>query len=173
MRTMIAAAALLAASPAGAEVVERSDGGFRTRHVVQVAAPPERVYEAIGEIGRWWDPAHTYSGKAENLTLELRPGGCFCEKVGAGGVQHGVVVMALPDQVLRLDAPLGPLQEEGVSAAFTLTVKPAPGGSEVVQTLHVGGARPKMAAAMSGPVDQVLGAALARLERYAETGKPD
>ncbi|HEX2561837.1 SRPBCC domain-containing protein [Phenylobacterium sp.] len=173
MRTIIAAAALLAASPASAEVVERSDGGFRTQHTAQVSAPPERVYQVIGEIGRWWDPAHTYSGKAENLSLELRPGGCFCEKVGAGGVQHGVVVMALPGQVLRLDAPLGPLQEEGVSAAFTLTVKPAGGGSEVVQTLHVGGARPKMAAAMSGPVDQVLGAALARLKRYAETGKPD
>lgn len=175
MRVIVAAAAavLLAGASANAEVVERTDSGFRTRHAVQVAAPPERVYQALGEIGRWWDSEHTYSGKAENLSLELKPGGCFCEKMSGGGVQHGVVVMALPNQVLRLDAPLGPLQEEGVAAALTFTIKPAKDGTEVVQTLHVGGGRPSLASSLAAPVDQVLGAGLARLERYLETGKAD
>lgn len=175
MRMILAGvvAAVLISGPAQAEVVERTETGFRIRHAVQVAAPPDRVYQAIGEIGRWWDGAHTYSGKADNLTLALEPGGCFCEKLEGGGVRHGVVVLALPGQALRLEAPLGPLQDEGVSAAFTVTIKPAGTGSEVIQTLNVGGARPSTATGMAGPVDQVLGAALGRLERYIETGKPD
>lgn len=169
-----AAAATLLAGPAYAEVVERSASGFRTRHAVQVAAPPDRVYQALGEVARWWDGAHTYSGKAANLSLEMAPGGCFCEALeDGGGVRHGVVVQAMPGQVLRLDAPLGPLQDEGVAAALTFTIRPTNEGSEVIQTLHVGGARPQVVAAMAGPVDEVLGAALLRLERYLEAGKPD
>jgi len=166
------AAVLAAAGPATAEVVEQSETSFRSRHMVQIDAPPERVYAALGEIGRWWDPAHTYSGKAENMTLELKPGGCFCEQVGAGGVRHGVVVLALPGQTLRLDAPLGPLQEEGVAAVYTFAIRAAGGGgAEVTQTLHVGGARPGMPAQLAALVDQVLGQALLRLERYLETGE--
>lgn len=169
-----AAAALMAGGPASAEVVERSEAGFRTRHAVQVAAPPDRVYRALGEVALWWDGAHTYSGKAANLALEPVPGGCFCEALeGGGGIRHGVVVQAMPGQVLRLDAPLGPLQDEGVAAAFTFTIRPVGDGSEVIQTLHVGGARPQIVAGMAGPVDQMLGSALRRLARYVETGKPD
>ncbi|HEY9218451.1 MAG TPA: SRPBCC domain-containing protein [Phenylobacterium sp.] len=167
----VAAAAL--AGPAGAEVVERSDAGFRIRNVVQVSAPPARVYQALGEIGRWWDGAHSYSGKAENLTLSLQPGGCLCEKVEGGGVQHGTVVLALPGQVLRLDAALGPLQDEAVTAVLSFTLKAKDGGTEVVETFNVSATRPETSKNFAAPVDQVVGAAVRRLERYVETGKPD
>ncbi len=41
------------------------------------------------EIGNWWSDAHTYSGKASNLTLRNEPGGCFCETLPGGGfVRH-------------------------------------------------------------------------------------
>ena len=34
------------------------------------------------------------------MTLTLKPGGCFCEALPGGGVQHGVVIMAWPAQGL-------------------------------------------------------------------------
>ena len=62
--------------------------GFSIRHVVEVAAPPARVWDALIQPGRWWDPAHTWSGEARNLRIEPRPGGCFCEDLPDGGVRH-------------------------------------------------------------------------------------
>ena len=59
------AVALLIVSPARAEVVSSTPAGFVSRHVVGVAATPAVVYAAIvREVGRWWDPAHTFSGDA-------------------------------------------------------------------------------------------------------------
>lgn len=172
-RLAIAAMLMLVAGSAHAEVAERAEGGFRIRNVVEVNAPAATVYAALGEIGRWWDDAHTYSGKAANLSVKLEPGGCFCEALPKGGVRHGVVVLAWPDQgTLRIDGALGPLQDEGVTGALTFQIKPKGQGVEVVQTYHVGGMRPAAAASFAGPVDQVMRTQLLRFERYVETGKP-
>ncbi len=172
-----AAIALLAlASPAHAEVKQTWAAGFQAQNRVTIAAPPEKVWAALGQIGKWWNGAHSYSGDSANMTMPLTPGGCFCEalpKLGAGaGVQHGVVVMAMPGQTLRINAPLGPLQGEGVSAALTFTLKAtADGGTEVTQTFNVGGARPEIVGFAAG-IDAVAGEQLGRLKVYVETGKP-
>lgn len=173
-RLMIAAALSLAAGAAHAEVAERTDAGFRTRNVVEIAATPQRVYAALGEIGRWWGDAHTYSGKAVNMSIRLEPGACFCEALpNGGGVRHGVVVLAWPDQgTLRIEAVLGPLQDEGAAGALTFVIKPKGAGVEVVQTYNVGGLRPASAKTFPDPVDQVIGTQLKRLKAYVETGKP-
>ena len=35
------------------------------------------VYDAlVGQIGSWWNPEHTYSHDAKNLSIDPRPGGC-------------------------------------------------------------------------------------------------
>jgi hypothetical protein len=47
------------------------------------------------------------------------------------------------------------------------------GGSELVETYRVGGARPGTVAQYHAIVDKVIGASLTRLERYVETGKPE
>lgn len=166
-------AALAFATTAGAEVVRQDDGGFQLRNVAQVKATPARAYAALGEIGRWWNGAHSYSGRAANLSLELKPGGCFCESLpDGGGVEHGRVLLAWPAQgLLRLDAPLGPLQPEGLSAVLTFQIRPNGDGVEVVQTFAIGGTRPGLASQLA--VDQVVGEALARYARYLETGKPE
>ena len=79
-RIMMATLAVLAlAGGARAEVVDKGAYGFRLKTVQQVAAPPEAVFKAIGEIGKWWTDAHTYSGKAANMTMPLTPNACFCE----------------------------------------------------------------------------------------------
>ena len=78
-RTLLATLAILAlAGAARAEVVDKGAYGFRLKSVQQVAAPPEAVFKALGEVGRWWSDAHTYSGKAANMTMPLTPNACFC-----------------------------------------------------------------------------------------------
>ena len=173
----IAAAIILgAATPAAAAVKSTSVTGFQLENRTVIAATPDKVWAALGQIGKWWNGAHSYSGDSANMTMPLTPGGCFCEalpKLGAGaGVKHGEVVMVMPGQVLRLNAPLGPLQGEGVSAALTFTLKAtADGGTEVVETFNVGGARPEIVDFAAG-VDGVVGEQLVRLKTYVETGKP-
>lgn len=171
-----AAVALLAAAPAHAEVKQTWAAGFRLENRAVIAAAPDKVWAALGQIGKWWNGAHSYSGDSANMTLVLTPGGCFCEalpKLGPGaGVKHGEVVMVMPGQTLRLDAPLGPLQGEGVSAALTFTLKAtADGGTEVAETFNVGGARPEIVDYAAG-IDAVVGEQLGRLKAYVETGKP-
>jgi hypothetical protein len=171
-------AAMAAAAIGGgahAEVAEQWETGFTTRNVVEVSARAERAYAALGEIGRWWNKDHTYSGSASNMSLELKPGGCFCEALPGGGVKHGTVVQAWPAQgTVRMEAALGPLQEMGVAGVLTFKINPKPGGVvEVVQTYTVGGGRAGLSKILASGVDQVVGEQLRRYEKYVETGKPE
>ncbi|HEX2493499.1 MAG TPA: hypothetical protein VHK24_06950, partial [Steroidobacter sp.] len=44
---------------------------------------------ALADIAKWWDPEHTYSGDARNLTLDTQVRGCFCEKLGLyAAIEH-------------------------------------------------------------------------------------
>ena len=167
------AAALLIAAPAHAEVKETWAAGFRLESRAVIAASPGKVWAALGEVGQWWDSAHTYSGDAANMTMPLQAGACFCEALPKGGsVKHGEVVMVMDGTVLRVSAPLGPLQGEGVSAALTFTLKATDdGGTEVVETFNVGGARPEIVGYAAG-IDAVIGGQLKRLKALVETGKP-
>jgi uncharacterized protein YndB with AHSA1/START domain len=165
-------AALSFAGASHAAVVDKGAYGFRIKTVQQVAAPPAKVWKAIGEWGYWWSDEHTYSGKAINITLPLTANGCLCEALPNGGsVRHGVVELVIPEKQLRLDAPFGPLQDEGVSAAYTLSLKPKDGGTEVTMTYNVGGARDFITSAAPA-IGAVLDEGLMRLKSYAETGKP-
>ena len=170
---LTALAALTFAGAARAEVVDTGPQGFRLKSVRQIAAPPAKVWKALGEIGRWWDGEHSYSGKAENMTMPLKADGCWCETIpGGGSVRHGTVVLAWePQGMLRLDAPLGPLQDEGVGAALLFQIKAKDGGTELTVTYNVGGARDAILKAAPA-VDGVLNGGWDRLKRYVESGKP-
>src|SRR4051812_6165530 len=98
MRFLIFGAFVLMAWPATAEVVSASSNGFEVRETVNLAVPPGIAFQSFAELPNWWDPDHTYSGKSENLSLNLNPGGCFCERFpdGGGGVEHMRVTMVEP-----------------------------------------------------------------------------
>ncbi|WP_293681770.1 SRPBCC domain-containing protein [uncultured Phenylobacterium sp.] len=163
---------LTAAGSAQAAVVDKGPGYFRLKTVQQIAAPPAKVYAAIGEWGRWWSDAHTYSGKASNITLALSANGCLCEALpGGGSVRHGVVELVIPNQTVRLDAAFGPLQDEGVGGAYTLTLKARDGGTELTMTYHVAGARDFIVSAAPA-IDEVMSEGVGRLKAYVETGRP-
>jgi hypothetical protein len=49
----------------------------------------------------WWNPTHTFSSDAHNLSIDDKAMGCFCEKLASGGsVHHLEVVYADPGQKL-------------------------------------------------------------------------
>ena len=76
------------AAAASAEVTAVADHGFEIRNTLIISARPERVYHALIRPSLWWSSRHTWSGDARNLTLELRPGGCWCERWRGGFAQH-------------------------------------------------------------------------------------
>ena len=168
-------AAALAAAPASAEVVSTGPDAFVIRNVVEVSVPAERAYLQLARPERWWESSHTYSGKAINLSLDLRPGGCFCEALPGGiggGVEHMRVVTARPSQMLRLEGALGPLQGEAVTGVLTFELRPKGRSTEVVKTYTVRGFSAADAAKWAPMVDGMLRTQLVRYERFAETGRP-
>jgi hypothetical protein len=92
----LAAIALLLSSPATAAVVSSDAHDLMVREIVQTSASPEAAWAAFLRIEQWWSAEHSYSGKAANLSLDARPGGCFCERAGKGGVEHMRVAVSLP-----------------------------------------------------------------------------
>lgn len=141
--------------------------GFVAKHEVVVPLAPAAAYEQVLRVQEWWDPAHTYTGVAANLSLRAEPGGCWCEALPGGGfIEHMRVVLAWPEKLLRFHGALGPLQSMGVAGALTFAFKPEGEGTRVTMTYSVGGHAADGFAGLSKPVDGVLGAALAR---YAAT----
>ena len=162
--------ALGVASPAAAEVKSATPNGFEVVSIATIAAPADRVYSALGEVGHWWSASHTFSRDAANLSLELHAGGCFCERLKDGGsVQHLQVVYAAPGQGLRLRGALGPLQMEGADGTLSWTLKPAEGGTSVTQSY--GGYIRSGMEQWAPRVDRVLDEQLQRLKNFVE-GKP-
>ncbi len=172
---MIAMVAAAAAGPAHAEVVETSEAGFLVKNEASINAPPLKVYSALIErISGWWDPAHTFSGDARNLSIDPKPGGCFCERLpDNGGVQHLTVVFLSPGKELRLTGALGPLQEDGLAGSMTWRLSEAGGSTRVELTYSVGGYRPGGLRGIASPVDSVLRGQLLRLKSFVETGRPN
>ena len=176
------APALVLAFPWGAaaqpEVVSAAPAGFEVRSVRIVKATPEQIWAMLGRIGSWWDSAHTYSGSAANMSLDLAPGGCFCERipVGAqaagggrsqapGGVQHGRVLMTMPYANVTLDAALGPILNEAAVGRLTWRLRTVDGGTEITQAYAVAGTIRAGAETLAPAVDMVMGQALERLAK--------
>ena len=169
---LVGFAALALAGGAHGEVLDSQAWGFTTRETVTISAPPAKVWAALGKIGGWWNPAHSYSKDASNLSIALKPGGFFLEALPGGGVRHMVVVYAHPNDMLRLEGALGPLQALGVAGHLTWSLKEKDGGTTVTQTYDVGGHATGGLAVFATPVDEVLGDQASRLKRFVETGKP-
>ncbi len=173
-RTAFTAALLCFATAAYAEVADMSSSGFLTKHEVTVNATPANAYKAlVDEVGGWWNPAHTYSNDARNLSIDARPGGCFCEKLpNGGGVQHMSVVYASPGQVVRMMGALGPLQSSGLAGSMTWKFTPGPSVTKIEISYSVGGYLQGGFEKIAPAVDGVVGEQLGRLKTFIETGKP-
>lgn len=167
LRPALVLGALLASVPALAEVVEKSPGGFSVRTSFVVPGTPEAAYQAVVRLPEWWEKDHTYSGDSKNLSLAPVPGGCWCEALPGGGVQHGTVALAWPGRTLRVIGGLGPLQALGVSGAMTWQFEKAAEGTTVTFTYVVGGHAAGGLEALAPLVDGVLMAQMKAFQAYA------
>lgn len=164
----------LLTTAAGAEVRDRAPAGFTVRTIVSVAAPAQRIYQDLLDLGSWWDKEHTYSGDAKNMTLVAQPGGCFCEKVpGGGAVEHGRVINVSTGRMIRISSALGPLQELAVTGTMTWLIEPtAQGkGSTLTMTYAAAGYVPGGLDKLADIVDQVLGRQVQLLKAYSEKSR--
>ena len=170
IRALLAAfTAMLLATGAQAEVVSRSADGFVLRYEVALETTPDDAWIAVGEVGRWWNGAHTYSGSATNMTLPLEVGSCLCEALADGTVfEHGRVTQADPQTGVVLDAPLGPLKGKATRADLSLGWVAEGLGLKLTMTFAGDGTG---LGAFAGPVDGVMGDQFSRWAHYVEYGE--
>ena len=173
----IAALALTAwgiafAVTAEAKVQEASERGIVLRYVAHVPVGPEEAWSVLVKPALWWDSEHTYSGDSANLTLDVRPGGCFCEVLPAangakgglrGGVEHMRAIYVDKGRALRLSGALGPLQADAAVATLTFQFKPDETGTQVLVEYVVGGYFRGDPAKLAPMFDGVLGGQVDRL----------
>ncbi len=99
-------------------------GADTARLFMLFAAPPEKVWDTIARPSLWWSKDHTYSGDSANISWDTRPGGCWCEKLDGGAVEHGRTLYAVRGKTLRRSDAFGPLQSGAVTATMTFALKP-------------------------------------------------
>ena len=138
-----------------------------------IQATPDDVYRRLIAVGDWWNPAHTFSGDAHNLSLDAKATGCFCEKLpNAGSARHLEVVYAAPGKSLVLSGALGPLQSIAAAGSMKIQLSPSGGGTKLEVTYTVGGYLPAGMNTWAAPVDSVLTEQFTRLKNYMEKGSP-
>ncbi|NOX68042.1 MAG: ATPase [Gammaproteobacteria bacterium] len=170
---LILLTSLAGANGVRAEVVDAAAGGFTTRYSVDIDGSRQRVYRAlVSDIGRWWSDDHTVSGHASNLTIDARPLGCFCEKLGEGaGLVHMTVTFANPGVMLRMTGGLGPLGLMGVAGNMTFEIDETDSVSTVTLQYAVGGYLDGGLDQIAPAVDDVLIDVLGRLKQFIETNE--
>jgi hypothetical protein len=172
MKHILAFAILGFATPASAEVVSAGPNGFEVRQTVPLVVPPDVAFNSFGDVGAWWNPEHTYSGDASNLSLSLSPGGCFCERIPkGGGVEHMRVAFIDPGKRIVMTGALGPLLYEATTGVMDVQVKTIAGGSQVTLSYKVAGFANGGAAKLAAAVDSVLADQMKRFRSYA-TSRP-
>jgi uncharacterized protein YndB with AHSA1/START domain len=157
----------LAAPAAPAEVRQAGADAFLVGHRLVVTATPAAVFAALGQVDRWWNPQHSWSGSAQNLRLELEAGGCFCERWANGSVEHARVVFVVRDRELRLRGALGPLQEMGLDGLLSFVLTPTEGGTRLEVSYRVTGDGLHDLAPLAPAVDGVIGDQSSRLAAFA------
>lgn len=169
-RTVAAVAAtIMMSAPAKAEVLDASATTFTVRTTVTVSKDAAAVYDVFTQrLGEWWNGSHSYSGQSSNLSLAARAGGCFCEQLKDGSVEHMTVIYAERGKMLRLRGGLGPLQSLTVTGVWTVTFQEQNGKTTVESTYAVGGYTKDGLAALAPLVDGVMTDQVTRFQRLAE-----
>lgn len=168
-------ATIFAHSAAHAMIMDSSAAGFTLRFEAKTKQSAEKSYKALtNSIDQWWSSEHTYTGDAKNMYIEDHQGGCFCERLPAGGgIVHMTVVYAAPGSLLRMRGSLGPLQELATVGAMTWEFSAVEGATRVRLWYAVGGYAPDGLASMASIVDRVVGEQFTRFARYLDTGSPE
>jgi uncharacterized protein YndB with AHSA1/START domain len=169
-----ATALLVLTGTSGQSASQVTSTGFLVKLEANINGTAAKVYDAlVGQIGSWWNPEHTYSHDAKNLSIDARAGGCFCEKLpNGGGIEHLRVVYIAPPQIVRFSGALGPLQASGVAGSMTWKLSGGPDATRFELSYSVGGFIPGGLEKIAPAVEAMLREQVDRLKMFVETGKP-
>lgn len=171
MKTIAITLAILTAPPAmpaQADVVAAEAGGFQVKGQVTIAAPRETVWPALLDPNGWWSPSHRWF-EGSTMTLDPRPGGCWCETGPDGaGAKHLEIGLITPPETVQMLGGLGPLQGMGLDGVLTIKLASVEGGTTVEWTYTVTGWAPNSIASMAAPVDSVLTEQMGHLKASIE-----
>jgi hypothetical protein len=162
MRVAIAAAlssaAVLLSGGAQAELKASAPDALVIQVRAEVPLDRDDAWARLLDVSSWWKSSHTYSGNADKLNIDAVAGGCWCELWSGGEVEHGRVVAVMPKEMIRFDAPLGPLQEMGVSTAltFTLSAGSKPNTTSVIVDFKVSGSSLSKLDKLGAVIDGVI-----------------
>ncbi len=171
MRSFLLAGLLLSSSPAAAEVLVADAHGFEVSNAVSLVIPVNQAYAAFSRLGSWWNDEHTYSGKAANIQLVLRPGACFCEAIPTGGgVEHMRVSVVQPNERIVMSGALGPVLYEAATGVMDIKFERIAGGAKVTLNYRAAGFARGDADKMAPIVDRVLAEQMKRYRVYAAKG---
>lgn len=170
----IAALLFISAGSAHAAVTQAAADGFALAYSASISAPPAKAYAAIAQVQQWWSDDYTWSGKAANLSLAPIAGACLCERWKEGSVEHGRVIAAVQDRLLRIDGALGPLQALATKGVLNFLINTGDdGATQLIVDYRVTGASESALDTLAPQVDQQLGAQIARLVRFINTGNAE
>lgn len=165
--------ALGASTCALADVTDVSPTGFQVRIKAHIGAPPAKVYATIITPAKYWNPVHSYSHNAANLSIDAKAGGCFCETLPDGGsVQHLTVATVMPGRLLRMRGALGPFQQSGMEGSMSWEVTAVGQETDLVVTYDLGGHMVGGFGDWPQKADGMVSEQVARLKRFLETGSP-
>ncbi|HEX4506775.1 MAG TPA: ATPase [Alphaproteobacteria bacterium] len=166
-------ALMLWATAAKADVAQPSAGLTVISFQLHVKGSAASAYTAATHPEKWWNGEHSYSGSAANMTLDPVAGGCWCEKLPAGGsVQHMRVLAAVPGSLLRLSGGLGPLQAQPLTGVMNWAFKDDPAGGSTIDFKYRLSGATDLPATWPQAVDGVLNEQLQRLQHLLNDGAP-
>ncbi|XZE53429.1 DUF6265 family protein [Planctomycetaceae bacterium SH139] len=158
-----------------AKVVTASEQGFEITHSQVVPVSAERAFAACFQVSQWWNASHTYSGKAENLSLEPRVGAPLLEQLANGGaVEHLRLIAIMPAKRINLQGALGPLAVDGISGSLVMRFDQdeTSQATTITWRYSVGGFRPGGFQELAPAVDGVLGIQLTGLTNFLLSETP-
>ena len=172
MRSLALIVALIGPGTAQAEVIHADPHGFEVREQVQLVVPAAEAMAAFAKIPGWWSKDHTYSGDAANLSLDVRPGGCFCERFPktGGGIEHLRVTYLKPGEEMVMTGALGPLLGEAVFGVLRVSVERIAGGSQLTLDYRAAGFANGGGDRFAPIVDEMLADQMTRFRTFAAAG---
>lgn len=141
---------------AHSDVVKKSDSEFFIRLEMLLDHNSQAVYRGLAELPAWWNPSHSHSGEAANLSFELQAGSCFCERWGQSSVEHMRVLYAVEGREVRLEGGLGPLQAMPVSGLMRWRLVPQGEKTVLTWEYSVWGNASNQLQRLADPVNDVL-----------------
>ncbi len=166
-------ALVLWATEATADIIQSPPGLNVFSFQLRVTANAAGAYAAVAHPEKWWNGEHSYSGDASNMTLEAVAGGCWCEKLPAGGsVQHMRVITVIPGKLLRLSGGLGPLQAQPMTGVMSWSFKNDPAGGSVIDFKYRLAGSSDLPADWPQAVNGVLSGQMQRLQNFLNKGAP-